>query len=70
MPALIKAGHAAGAIVVLDATFTTPILQRPLQYGADYVMHSATKYIGGHSDLLMGAFVAANAPKAKVPSAY
>lgn len=48
-----------GATVVVDSTFTTPLLQRPLQLGADIVMHSVTKYIGGHSDLLMGALVAA-----------
>ena len=68
LPALIKAGHEAGAIVVVDATFTTPFLQRPLQLGADFVMHSATKYIGGHSDLLMGALVAADPAQAEVHS--
>lgn len=47
----------AGVPVVVDNTFATPILQNPLQYGASAVVHSATKYIGGHSDLLMGAVV-------------
>jgi len=60
LPALIAAGHKAGAIVAVDTTFTTPILQRPLQLGADITMHSATKFIGGHSDLLMGALVASD----------
>ena len=50
-------GHAAGAIVVVDNTFATPLLQRPLALGADIVMHSTTKYFGGHSDVLGGALV-------------
>ncbi|MHB8633109.1 MAG: trans-sulfuration enzyme family protein [Thermoplasmatota archaeon] len=49
-----KAAHQAGARLCVDATFATPILQRPLEWGADLVMHSATKYLGGHSDLLAG----------------
>jgi cystathionine gamma-synthase len=49
-----EGAHAAGAEVVVDATFATPLLQRPLDLGADVVVHSATKYIGGHSDLLLG----------------
>jgi cystathionine gamma-synthase len=49
--------HARGAIVVVDNTFATPYLQRPLQEGADIVVHSATKYLGGHSDVV-GGFVA------------
>jgi cystathionine gamma-synthase len=47
-----------GAIVAVDNTFATPLLQSPLQLGADLVVHSATKFIGGHSDLLLGAVVA------------
>jgi cystathionine gamma-synthase len=47
----------AGAYVVVDNTFATPILQQPLDLGADLVVHSATKYIAGHSDVLMGALV-------------
>jgi cystathionine gamma-synthase len=47
----------AGAVVVVDNTFATPLLQSPLQLGADLVVHSATKFIGGHSDLLLGAVV-------------
>jgi cystathionine gamma-synthase len=51
---LIEGAHAAGAAVVVDTTFATPLLQRPLELGADVVVHSATKFIGGHSDLLLG----------------
>ena len=54
LPALIKAGQEAGALVVVDNTFATPLLQQPLGLGADLVVHSATKYLAGHSDLLMG----------------
>ena len=50
--------HAAGARVVCDNTWATPVLQRPLELGADLVMHSTTKYLGGHSDLTGGALVA------------
>lgn len=46
--------HEAGAIAVVDNTWATPVLQRPFELGADAVMHSATKYIGGHSDLMAG----------------
>ena len=49
--------HEAGALAVVDNTWATPVLQRPLEFGADAVMHSATKYIGGHSDLMAGIVV-------------
>jgi cystathionine gamma-synthase len=49
--------HDAGARVVVDNTFATPYLQRPLELGADVVVHSVTKYLGGHSDLVLGAIV-------------
>jgi len=55
--ALAAIGHAAGATVVVDNTFATPLLQRPLALGADIAMHSTTKYFGGHSDVLGGALV-------------
>jgi len=55
--ALTELGRRAGAIVVVDNTFATPVLQRPLALGADVVMHSTTKYFGGHSDVLGGALV-------------
>jgi len=53
--------HAAGALLACDATLATPALTRPLEHGADIVMHSATKSIGGHSDLLGGALVVRDA---------
>ena len=55
--AIAAAAHDAGAYVVVDNTFATPVLQQPLDLGADLVVHSATKYISGHSDVLMGAIV-------------
>jgi cystathionine gamma-synthase len=55
--ALVEIAHAAGALTVVDNTFATPLLQRPLTLGADIVMHSTTKYFGGHSDVLGGALV-------------
>jgi cystathionine gamma-synthase len=54
---VIDAAHDAGAYVVVDNTFATPLLQQPLGLGADLVLHSATKFISGHSDVLMGAIV-------------
>lgn len=51
---LARAGHAAGAVVVVDNTFASPLNQRPLELGADIVLHSATKFLGGHSDALGG----------------
>src|SRR5258708_9984750 len=47
--------HAAGVRVVVDSTFASPALQRPIKHGADLVLHSLTKYINGHTDLLAGA---------------
>jgi cystathionine gamma-synthase len=55
---VIEAAHAAGAQVVVDNTFLSPALQRPLAFGADFVLHSTTKYINGHSDVVGGAVVA------------
>ena len=60
LPAGIRAAHGAGALVLVDNTFATPILQTPLDLGADIVLHSVTKGLGGHSDLLMGALVASD----------
>jgi cystathionine gamma-synthase len=56
-----EAAHRVGALVVVDNTFATPALQRPLEFGADAVLHSVTKYIGGHSDLVGGAVVTSDA---------
>ncbi|MCU1534056.1 MAG: cystathionine gamma-synthase [Glaciihabitans sp.] len=55
--ALAEIGHAAGVIVVVDNTFASPYLQQPLSLGADVVVHSTTKYLGGHSDVLGGAII-------------
>ncbi|HWI43803.1 MAG TPA: aminotransferase class I/II-fold pyridoxal phosphate-dependent enzyme [Nocardioides sp.] len=57
IPALAAAARKLGVRVVVDNTFATPLLQQPLSQGADVVVHSATKYIAGHSDVLMGAVV-------------
>jgi len=59
--AAADAAHAAGALLVVDNTFATPFLQRPLELGADVVVHSTTKYLGGHSDVI-GGFAATNDP--------
>ena len=52
---LARLAHEAGAVFAVDNTFATPFLQRPIQHGADAVVYSATKYLGGHSDLVAGA---------------
>jgi cystathionine gamma-synthase len=57
IPTIAAAAHEAGARVVVDNTFATPLLQQPLDLGADLVVHSATKFIAGHSDVVMGALV-------------
>ena len=54
VPALAEIAHAAGAVLLVDNTFASPYLFHPLAYGADYVIHSATKYLGGHGDLMAG----------------
>lgn len=59
LPALIAAAHEAGARVVVDNTFATPLLQQPLALGADLVIHSVSKFLSGHSDLILGALVTA-----------
>lgn len=61
LPRLCAGARAAGARTVVDSTFATPMAQRPLTDGADVVLHSATKFIGGHSDLLLGVCVATDA---------
>ena len=57
IPAITADAHEAGAYVVVDNTFATPLLQQPLSLDADLVVHSATKFIAGHSDVLLGAVV-------------
>src|SRR5215470_5398840 len=58
--ALADLAHAAGALLVVDNTFASPYLQQPLGLGADVVVHSTTKYVGGHSDVVGGALVTAD----------
>jgi cystathionine gamma-synthase len=57
LEAVIGLGHSVGAVVAVDSTFATPVNQRPLELGADAVVHSATKYLGGHSDTVGGAVI-------------
>ena len=57
--AVCDAAHAAGALAAVDNTFLSPVWQQPLSLGADYVMHSTTKYLNGHSDVVGGAVIAA-----------
>jgi len=59
--ALAAAAHAHGTLVVVDNTFATPLFQQPFALGADIVVHSVTKYLGGHSDLIQGAVLAKDA---------
>ncbi len=61
LAALAEIAHAAGALLVVDNTFASPYLQQPISLGADVVVHSTTKYMGGHSDVVGGALVAAAA---------
>jgi cystathionine gamma-synthase len=60
LPAICTAARAAGALVVADNTFATPFGQRPLESGADVVLHSATKFLAGHSDAMLGVLVCAS----------
>ena len=60
LPAMIAAGHQAGLTCVVDNTFATPVLCRPIDYGADIVVHSATKYLGGHDDVTLGLVISAD----------
>ncbi len=60
VPRLAEHAHARGALLMVDATYATPALQRPLEHGADVVMHSASKYLGGHSDVIAGALASSS----------
>ena len=57
--AVAEIAHKAGALLAVDSTVATPVLTRPIEFGADIVMHSATKYLNGHSDIIAGALVGA-----------
>lgn len=59
VPALAEAAHHAGTVLIVDSTFTTPYLVRPLSLGADLVVHSATKYLSGHGDAMAGVVASA-----------
>lgn len=61
LAAVAEHAHASGALLVVDGTFATPLLQQPLDLGANLVMHSVTKYLSGHSDVLGGAVISKNA---------
>ncbi|WP_400193685.1 cystathionine gamma-synthase [Hymenobacter sp. B81] len=63
--AMAEVAHEGGALLVVDNTFATPYLQTPLDLGADVVMHSLTKYMGGHSDVVMGALIVKDAALAE-----
>jgi methionine-gamma-lyase len=65
---IAKIGHSVGSTVVVDNTFATPVLQRPIELGADIVIHSATKYLGGHGDLIGGVVVSTKDMIARVRS--
>lgn len=69
LPALARLAHARGALLVVDSTFASPVVCRPLCHGADLVVHSATKYLGGHSDATGGVVVGAEEPMAAVRAA-
>jgi len=58
LPALVASAHDVGALVVVDNTFATPLVQRPFARGVDVVVHSVTKYLAGHSDVVLGAALA------------
>jgi cystathionine beta-lyase/cystathionine gamma-synthase len=59
LDAISAAAHEVGAVTIVDSTFTTPYLVRPLEHGLDLVVHSATKYLGGHGDSTVGAVISA-----------
>jgi cystathionine beta-lyase/cystathionine gamma-synthase len=66
LPRLAQAAHRHGAALVVDSTFASPILCRPLEHGADVVMHSVTKYVSGHGDAMAGALVCAPERRARL----
>ena len=70
VPAIAAGARRLGALTVVDSTFATPLRQRPLEFGADIVLHSATKFVGGHSDLLLGAAICRDAAHADFLAAF
>jgi cystathionine gamma-synthase len=65
LPGIFEAAHAVGAIAMCDNTFATPLIQQPLSMGADVVVHSVTKYLAGHSDVVLGATVTAESDRGR-----
>jgi len=65
LPRIFGAAHAVGALALCDNTFATPLIQRPLSMGADVVIHSVTKYLAGHSDVVLGATVTADSDRGR-----
>jgi len=65
LPRLFDAAHAQGAVALCDNTFATPLVQQPLSMGADVVVHSVTKYLSGHSDVILGATVTAGSERGR-----
>jgi cystathionine gamma-synthase len=66
LPRIFEAAHAVGAIAMCDNTFATPLIQQPLSMGADVVVHSVTKYLAGHSDVVLGATVTAGSDRGRI----
>jgi cystathionine gamma-synthase len=65
LPRLFEAAHGVGAVALCDNTFATPLVQQPLSMGADIVIHSVTKYLAGHSDVILGATVTAGSERGR-----
>jgi len=65
IPVIVKAAKKRSILTIVDSTFATPLRQRPLDFGADIVLQSVTKYLGGHSDLLLGAVICKSNPHAQ-----
>jgi cystathionine beta-lyase/cystathionine gamma-synthase len=66
IPTICQMAHRVGAKVIVDSTFTTPVLMQPLKHGADFSVHSTTKYIGGHGDVLGGAIISSRENRARL----
>jgi cystathionine gamma-synthase len=65
LPRLFEAAHSVGAVALCDNTFATPLIQQPLSMGADVVVHSVTKYLAGHADVILGATVTAETDRGR-----
>jgi cystathionine beta-lyase/cystathionine gamma-synthase len=66
IPTICQMAHRVGAKVIVDSTFTTPVLMQPLKHGADFSVHSTTKYIGGHGDVMGGAIISSRENRARL----